>query len=111
MLSNYHNHFFITGPQNWFQVGGLEESTWTPSDDLGEYDYWYRLQYDPETARFEEIFPTLLTGLSEIDNIKGDCKICQALEIKAKKSVPTKSGNGFVLDGENYEVFFEYYIV
>ncbi len=77
---------------------------WTPSVQYD--DYWFRLQYDPQTARFEDISPLLLDPSSS--ESLTSCRICEYLDQKAKGG-PVIADNGFILNGENYHVTSNYY--
>jgi hypothetical protein len=94
----------ILGPSNWSEVGGTPESMWTPSaSKQDESGFWFRLQYDTETARFEDISPVLLDPTSG-DGLKSCCKICKKFLQKSNSDVPQVTDDGFVLNNENYQV-------
>ena len=75
---------------------------WTPS--VQSDDYWFRLQYDPETARFEDISALLLKPSSS--ESLNSCQICEHFSQQNAKSVPLIADNGFTLNGEHYQVTF-----
>ena len=79
---------FLLGPSNWSDIGGSPESMWTPS--VQSDDYWFRLQYDPETARFEDISALLLKPSSS--ESLNSCRICEHFSKQNAKSVLSCSG-------------------
>ena len=75
---------------------------WTPSAKQDESGFWFRLQYDTETARFEDISPILLDPTSS-DALNG-CKICKNFVKMSNSDFPQVTDDGFVLKDENYQV-------
>ena len=61
---------------------------WTPS--VQSDDYWFRLQYDPETAIFEDISALLLKPSSS--ESVNSCRICEHFSKQNAKSVLSCSG-------------------
>jgi hypothetical protein len=72
---------------------------WTPS--VQSDDYWFRLKYDTQTARFEDITPMLLEPST--NKSLESCLICDYFRQNEKRG-PRITDNGFTFNGENYQV-------
>lgn len=77
---------------------------WTPSSkenlDDDTPDYWFRLQYDVETARFEDISQILLNPIDDCSS----CRICKNLQRKLDLEVPKLVEDGILWRGEKYRI-------
>ena len=89
-----------------FGVGSDHSTNWATTTahicECFNEKYFY-LQYDTETARFEDISPVLLNPTTPSSGFK-NCQICLQVSNEGNKNIPKKLKNGFILNDKKYQV-------